>query len=396
MPHSFPPRAIAMAALFALARPAPAQTHRITVHPNQRVASLEMTTAEYASWKSNDDFNDSKKRTALVQDLYKSFRDEFDFIFLVLNQSEPPANFEYYGELISVSNATQGLGSRLFDETKAYGSGGRLKSVMALADYGALAGGPSLHELMHNWANFGIKVGGFEPAQGGGGTPYPDYRPHWGFTGGNTAGQLGGFKQSTLKTNVDGNAKKYQADEFGQFANGGNGVPYSELELYLAGFIPAAQVTPFDVFRDITAYDYEKNTWEANTKVRYDSTRILSELGARSPGVAAAQKEFRLLVVILNDGPLADSTWARMDKDSERFGRPSDDGTFLYNFWEATGGRAKIETGKLAQALIPAQVIAGPRRGRLEAFPGAGFDVAGRWRAQEQNPLSVVLSIRIP
>ena len=373
---------IAILAALALASLASGQTHRITVHANQRVASLEMTPAEYSSWKANDDFNDTKKRTALVQDLYKTFRDEFDFIFLILNETEPPPDFEYYGELISVSNAIQGLGSRAFDETKAYGSGGRLKAVMALADYGALAGGPSLHELMHTWANFGIKVGGFEPAQGGGGTPIANYQPHWGFTGGNVAGQLGGFKQSTLKTNVGGKPTKYQAEEFGQFANGGNGVPYSEMELYLAGFIPAGQVTPFDVFRDITAYDYEAITWEAATRVRYDSTRILSELGARSPAVAAAQKEFRLLVVVLNGAPLADSTWTRMDKDSERFGRAGDDGTFLYNFWEATGGRGKMETGNLKNALINAAIFAARRPA---SYPWAGswmgpWDLLGRQR----------------
>jgi hypothetical protein len=132
---------------------------------------------------------------------------------------------------------------------------------------------------------------------------------------------LGGFKQSTLKTNVDGAATRYQAAAFGQFANGGNSVPYSELELYLAGLIPAGQVAPFDVFRDISAYDPVKYTWEAATRIRYDSTRILSELGARSPGTASAQKEFRLLVVVLTDKPLTDSAWTRIDKDSEWFGR---------------------------------------------------------------------------
>ena len=67
MPLSVPFRLnllrFALAALVAAAHPAPAQTHRITVHANQRVASLEMTTAEYTSWKANDDFNDDKNFT---------------------------------------------------------------------------------------------------------------------------------------------------------------------------------------------------------------------------------------------------------------------------------------------------------------------------------------------
>jgi hypothetical protein len=287
---------------------------------------------------------------------------------------------DYYGELISVSNATSGLGQKAFDLTRDYGSSGRLRAVMALADFSALAQGPSLHELMHTWGNFGIKAGGYEPAQGGGGRPYADYRPHWGFTGGNTAGQLGGFRQSTLKTNVDGNPKRYQAEDFGQYANGGNTVPYSEMELYLMGLIPAGQVTPFDVFRDITAYDPRKNTWEADTRVRYDSTRILSELGARSPGVAAAQKDFRLLVVVLSDRPLSDAEWKAIDTDSERFGRAGDDGTFLFNFWEATGGRARIKTDGLNGALLNPNTLRPPGRapGAAILLPDFGYDASGR------------------
>jgi len=34
-----------------------AQTHTIEIHPNGRVASILMTTAEYNSWISNDGFN---------------------------------------------------------------------------------------------------------------------------------------------------------------------------------------------------------------------------------------------------------------------------------------------------------------------------------------------------
>lgn len=379
MPHSILQRFSVCLGLAALGS-ASAQTHAFTVHSNQRVASLRMSTAEYASWIDNDDFNDDSKRTALVKDLYRTFRDEFDFIFLVLNEKDAPDALDYYGELISVANATSGLGQNKFDLTKDYGSAGRLKSVMALADFSALAQGPSLHELMHTWANFGIKAGGYEPAQGGGGTPYSDYRPHWGFTGGNTAGQLGGFRQSTLKANVDGNPKRYQAEDFGQYANGGNTVPYSEMEMYLMGLIPAGQVAPFDVFRDITAYDPQKNTWEANTRVRYDSARILSELGARSPGVAAAQKEFRLLVVVLSDRALSDAEWKAIDTDSERFGRAGDDGTFLYNFWEATGGRARIKTDGLNGTLVNSNVIRPPRRAAADPgpFPDFGYDVAGR------------------
>ena len=69
-------------------------------------------------------------------------------------------------------------------------------------------------------------------------TSYP-YWGHWGFTGGSTKGQLGGFEQSTL---VELEDSSYSVAPFGPFANGGNGVPYNELELYLMGMAPLSSV----------------------------------------------------------------------------------------------------------------------------------------------------------
>jgi|GEM_PF-5437216 len=203
---------------------AAAQTHKITVHANQRVVSLEMSPAEYAGWKTNDEYNVGSKRQALIKDIYLTFNDAFDFIFLVLNEKSSPSNLDYAGEEIAVSNQVTGLGSgiRTFDETKAYGSAGKLKSLMALTEKGYVMGGPSLHELMHAWGNFGISAGAYNPFGPNSGGAIADFQPHWGFVGGNTAGQLGGFVQSTLKTNVGGKAKRYSTAEFGQFANGGN------------------------------------------------------------------------------------------------------------------------------------------------------------------------------
>ena len=99
---------------------------------------------------------------------------------------------------------------------------------MALSRDIDLLYGPSLHELMHNWANFNINTTCFDPFGPGSGSY--DFIPHWGFSG--CGGQLGGFDQSTLVGNVGGNPNQYTAGinghaGFGQFANGGNGLPYS-------------------------------------------------------------------------------------------------------------------------------------------------------------------------
>ena len=359
---------------------AAAQNHPITIHANQRVVSLQMSPAEYSDWIQKDEFESDAKREALVQDIYRKFNDEFDFIFLVLNEEESPANIDYAGQLISISNKTAGLGNKAFDYAKDYGSAGRLKSVMALTGSDYVMSGPSLHELMHTWGNFGIQTAAFDPFGGGG--AISNFKPHWGFTGGNVEGQLGGFKQSTLVENVGGKATRYKTAPFGQFANGGNGVPYSEFELYLMGMLPSAGVAAFDVFRGITAYDDKTNEFEAATRVRYDQARIVSELGERIPASAAAQKDFRLLIVVLCGAPLTASEWAAYDKDSEAFGKPGSDGSFLYNFWEATGGRGTMETGKLNSVVKGTSIFTlGKPRNAASAviFPGDPlFTLTGR------------------
>ena len=40
-----------------------------------------MTPAEYNSWISNDDFNNSTISEPLITDIYQKFDDDFDFIF---------------------------------------------------------------------------------------------------------------------------------------------------------------------------------------------------------------------------------------------------------------------------------------------------------------------------
>ncbi|MFL2628977.1 MAG: hypothetical protein ACJ0NO_00370, partial [Flavobacteriaceae bacterium] len=65
-------------------------SHKIELHSNNRVASLKMSTSEYKSWKQNSEFGSSEASKALFQDIYKKFEDDYDFIFLILNETEIP------------------------------------------------------------------------------------------------------------------------------------------------------------------------------------------------------------------------------------------------------------------------------------------------------------------
>ena len=199
--------------------------------------------------------------------------------------------------------------------------------------------GPALHELAHQWANFALPTH-FVDAPGSNITSYP-YGSHWGLTGGSTKGQLGGFKQSSL---IENGSNSYTVDEFGPFANGGNGIPYNELELYLMGMIPISSVSNFDMFTNITSLTVNSSTFDftASTRTTYTLQSLEDLLGERVPSIGNSQKDFKLLVVVITDAPLSDDEWNKVDATAEWFSKKGDDGTSLYNFWEATNGVGSI------------------------------------------------------
>ena len=327
--------------------PSQSSDHFITTDSSNNVYSLLMSSSEYSDWKSSDQFSDGTYREPLVNDIYKHFSDQYDFIFLVLNEDEIPEGISYYGKNIGVSNnitgISTGIGSdQIYDFTSNYGSSGKLKSVMQLSSLGFLQNGPALHELMHNWANYGLPTENVD--QTGNNLDSYSYYGHWGFTGGSIPGQLGGFKQSTLE---NPGSNQYSVDSFGPFANGGNGVPFNELELYLMGMIPVSSVNPFDLFNDITSLEITNTKWmfTANTKVTYGPNELESLLGARSPSYLESQKEFELLIIVLTDSPLTDEQWNSINSAAEWFSFKGPDESSLFNFWEATDGIGSINIG---------------------------------------------------
>ena len=313
--------------------------YRYELHSNNRVSSLLMSESEYNNWVNNDGFSDSNIRLPLVQDVYKKFSDTYDFIFFVLNEPSIPSSLYYYGRLIGVSNNVEGIGKSIYDYSSDYGSSGKLKAVMQLTGLEYIKYGPALHEIAHQWANFALPTHSVD-APGSNLTSYP-YGSHWGFTGGSTKGQLGGFEQSTL---VENGNNSYTVDEFGPFANGGNGIPYNELELYLMGMIPVSSVSNFDMFTDITSLAINTSTFDFTaSKTTYTPESLIDLLGEREPSVDNSQKDFKLLVVVITDEPLSDDEWSKVDATAEWFSKKEDDGTSLYNFWEATNGVGYIK-----------------------------------------------------
>ena len=276
--------------------------------------------------------------------LYTRYRDEFDFLMFFSNLDDigDHDNARYYGIYQHVRNDVEGTGQRKYYDS-GYGSRERLKGVIHFPYNTALMDGPSLHEILHTWANFAVPT-----AVGG----------HWGFSSAN--GQLGGFDFANL---VDLGEGRYTAGPFGTVANGGNGPAYSPVELYFAGFLPAEEVPDLWVADDGRWVIEEDGTvarteggnaiFQAQNVRTYTIDDIVERNGARVPTMGEAQWDFRAALVLLTDDdhPATQDQLDRLSEHAAWFSlRGSDDRSWLHNFYEATASRGSITLDGLAAA----------------------------------------------
>jgi len=122
----------------------------------------------------------------ISNNVYDIFRDDFDFIFFVLNTNTNIDALEFSGVNLRVSNNVKGLGISEFSYASSYGSAGKLKSIIYFPLYNAIKMGPALHELVHTWAAH------ICPTYTQGNAGDVSSHPHWGVS--SAGGQLGGFK----------------------------------------------------------------------------------------------------------------------------------------------------------------------------------------------------------
>jgi hypothetical protein len=93
---------------------------------------------------------------AVTKAVYTHLDDVYDFVFILAVAEDQPESRGYYGINHTVQNPTQGLGGNVYDNTAAYGSKGRLKSVLFMPRTEYVKSGPFLHEIAHYWANHGF------------------------------------------------------------------------------------------------------------------------------------------------------------------------------------------------------------------------------------------------
>ena len=152
---------------------------KISIHESDYVASITVDYQLFNDWHQGSHHivdgsseNDSPYES-ILKEVYKSFHDNFDIIFLISNISdatEASTDTGYYGLLISDSYTHMELGLA------------KLKGIIHLPFLGGLDSGPSLHEILHLYANFSIDTYTIISMDDDGGPVSGRQYGHWGFT----------------------------------------------------------------------------------------------------------------------------------------------------------------------------------------------------------------------
>jgi hypothetical protein len=264
------------------------------------------------------------------------YDDVFDFLIVSFDPDDPRPDGPL-GWHTSIRNDVRGLCWPRSDFSGIYHTPPRLRSVAMLWRHGSLRNGPSLHEIAHAW---GASL-----------TPTSD--GHWGLSG--VGGQLGGWVTGTLEELEPGLYKGYgpSGAPFHVIANGGNRVPYAPLELYMMGFLPSDSIGPVEFAVDGEVVDSMGGTFTASS-IRFmdDEDRPL-KCGPRTPSHLEAPREFGVLYVVLSAGALSKESLDSIAADVDEFARAGpDERNDVYNFWEATGGRATLRFGGLLESMF--------------------------------------------
>ena len=155
-----------------------------------------------------------------------------------------------------------------------------------------------VHEIMHQWANRIVALG---------------VGAHWGFS--DVHGPLGGFDGDTLRV-FDAARDHHAARAFSDIGGTeSDDLPYSPLEMYLAGWGPLSDVPPIKVAHNADWVRDANDTIMTSDEMNYteyvfhapeDFTSygrdwLIDTLGPRDPPLGEAPTDFRLLFVYMVD-----------------------------------------------------------------------------------------------
>jgi hypothetical protein len=224
----------------------------------------------------------------LANRFYLVYPDAYDFLNLVSVLGKVANRFHE-----QASNGVIGIGQTVYNNTAAFGSGGRLKGVTVFpfptSFDGATAG--FNHEIGHQWMVFAN------------GALWAPAIPHWpkgdvagnimGFSIGGTGGEGGQFHYTFTPDGPGGYVVGNSPDSVWTTFNG--------MELYLMGLIAPVQVGTFFVLNDQTITPVAGQTLTASQVTTFDVNTVIAANGARSPDSTSSQKTFRSATVVYSD-----------------------------------------------------------------------------------------------
>ena len=225
-----------------------------------------------------------------VQQFYTYYHDDFDFVQVVFALPSWPSNRYHF----MVRNAVSGIGATPANNGAAYGSAAKLKGVTVFPIDTLFDAGESAfsHELGHQWINF------LKNASLAGGSPHwPPSTMARGIMGlsipGSGAGGDFPYKIEMASSTTAHVTISTVTQEF------------SDLDLYLMGFLPPSAVAPGIVIQGSGCSDCTVPAAQITI------ADVIAANGPRIPDSTTSQKSFRVATVVisrdrlLNDEELA-------------------------------------------------------------------------------------------
>jgi len=233
----------------------------------------------------------------IAKKFYKNFRDDYDFLNIVVYGRAYIANRGH----MAVKNDVQGIGMNVFDTAATFGSSGKLRGVTVFPNFSFFDGADYAyqHELGHQWIN-ALNV-----------PPLDRYKPHWPLS--SLASGIMGF--SIPPTNEGGEFACYVVSE----AGGVRLVPrtespvFTDLDLYLMGLAPAEEVQEIVVLaeQDVnTVLKACNRQLYSGAVTRLRLADIVRVSGARVPAYGTAPRRFKVATLVVSPSALSDDALA--------------------------------------------------------------------------------------
>lgn len=269
-------------------------------------------------------------RIQYIQTFYKNFGDDYDFICLIF------PGFNLNRHYIQLKQTVEGIGLSPFDNTAQYGSGGRLSGYCTFPNtrYFDGASVAYMHEMGHHWINF---------LWGG---PFSSGIPHWPLS--DLANGIMGYSPG------GGQGLSFPFELNQQSANTWKLEPkttptvYSDLELYLMGLLPPAEVKPHIVFED-QSQQVQPGAILSGPVFTVTIGDIIGKYGERLPSHANSPKSFRVATVIVSNKLLNSKEMSFYSYYASRAAWTQEtivaEGYSVYTskpFFLATGGRGSL------------------------------------------------------